>query len=308
MRREINVMNKEYFHVCADGADARNFIIKEADYYAAFNHVAVCAANTDVVVVSFSIEDSHPHLLLWGVKEECSRYKVQYETLYKHYAASTRKGGSELVLRCELYPIGDDLDYLRNVAVYTVIQPTKDGKSVMPYDYRWGTGSMYFRNGYYTPVWLFDEDGSIRRPIPFNSLSVREQRGLLHTRNYTIPGSWRICNGLILPDNYVDVSRFESIYVTYNRFRVFLSSPKSREEAMLAKMAEERGVMMEDLEARKTCGDYCKRMFGTRDPRRLDPRNRILLAQQLRRQLRLTYRQLATLVRLPETEIRTFVR
>ena len=102
MRREINVMNKEYFHVCADGADARNFIIKEADYYAAFNHVAVCAANTDVVVVSFSIEDSHPHLLLWGVKEECSRYKVQYETLYKHYAASTRKGGSELVLRCEL--------------------------------------------------------------------------------------------------------------------------------------------------------------------------------------------------------------
>ena len=49
-------MKKEYFHVCADGADARNFIIKEADYYAAFNHVAVCAANTDVVVVSFSGE------------------------------------------------------------------------------------------------------------------------------------------------------------------------------------------------------------------------------------------------------------
>ena len=77
---------------------------------------------------------------------------------------------------------------------------------------------------------------------------------------------------------------------------------------MLDKMAEERGVMMEDLEARKACGDYCKRLFGTRDPRKLDPKDRIMLAQQLRRQLRLTYRQLATLVRLPETEIRTFVR
>ena len=77
---------------------------------------------------------------------------------------------------------------------------------------------------------------------------------------------------------------------------------------MLAKMAEQRGVAMEDLEARKVCGDVCKQMYGTRDPRRLDTPRRIRLAQQLRQQFRLTFRQLATLVRLPETEVRTFVR
>jgi hypothetical protein len=77
---------------------------------------------------------------------------------------------------------------------------------------------------------------------------------------------------------------------------------------MLARMAEERGVSMEDLEARKVCGDVCKQMFATRDPRRLDTRKRIRLAQQLRNQFRLTFRQLATLVRLPETEVRSFVR
>ena len=200
------------------------------------------------------------------------------------------------------------MDYLRNVAVYTIIQPTKDGKSVMPYDYLWGTGSLYFRNGFYTPVWYFDKEGTIRQPVSFISLGAREKRALLHTRNYMIPDDWLVCNGFILPENYVNIERFESIYITFNRFRVFLSSPKSREEVMLAKMAEERGVMMEDMEARRACGDCCKRMFGTRDPRRLDPRNRLSLAQQLRSQLRLTYLQLATLVRLPETEIRTFVR
>ena len=301
-------MNKEYFHVCANGADSRNFIISEDDYYTAFNYFGVCAANTEVEVVSFSIEDSHPHALLWGTRLECSRYTVLYESLYTHYAAATRNGGADLVLRCELYPIGDDMDYLRNVAVYTIIQPTKDGKSVMPYDYLWGTGSLYFRNGFYTPVWYFDKEGTIRQPVSFISLGAREKRTLLHTRNYMIPDDWLVCNGFILPENYVNIERFESIYITFNRFRVFLSSPKSREEVMLAKMAEERGVMMEDMEARRACGDCCKRMFGTRDPRRLDPRNRLSLAQQLRRQLRLTYRQLATLVRLPETEIRAFVR
>lgn len=294
--------------MCANGADSRNFIISEDDYYTAFNYFGVCAANTEVEVVSFSIEDSHPHALLWGTRLECSRYTVLYESLYTHYAAATRNGGADLVLRCELYPIGDDMDYLRNVAVYTIIQPTKDGKSVMPYDYLWGTGSLYFRNGFYTPVWYFDKEGTIRQPVSFISLGAREKRALLHTRNYMIPDDWLVCNGFILPENYVNIERFESIYITFNRFRVFLSSPKSREEVMLAKMAEERGVMMEDMEARRACGDCCKRMFGTRDPRRLDPRNRLSLAQQLRSQLRLTYRQLATLVRLPETEIRAFVR
>ena len=77
---------------------------------------------------------------------------------------------------------------------------------------------------------------------------------------------------------------------------------------MLRRMAEQRGVSLEDLEARIICGNVCKSLFGTRDPRRLDASQRIRLAQQLRHQYRLTFRQLATLVRLPETEVRNYVR
>lgn len=308
MRRESKAMKKEFFHVCANGADARNFIICEADYYAAFNLIAVCAANTDVVVVSFSIEDSHPHFLLWGTRKNCSRFKVLYETLYGHHAWATRKGGADLLLRCELYPIGDDEEYLLYAAVYTVIQATKDGKPVMPYDYPWGTGCLVFRKSPYVPVWLLDENGNVCKPVPFKSLGVRAQRALLHSQQFSIPGDWLVCNGLILPSNYVDVKLFESIYGSHNRFRVFLASPRAREKELLAKMAEQRGVNLEDLEARKVCGNVCKQLFGTRDPRRLDGPQRIRLAQELRNGYRLTFRQLATLVRLPETEVRTFVR
>ena len=154
---------------------------------------------------------------------------------------------------------------------------------------------------------MFDKQGNLCRPVPFGNLGARARRALLHTRKLTIPGHWQVCNGIILPANYVDVARFESIYGTHNRFRVFLSSPRKREEMMLSRMAEQRGVSMEDLEARKVCGDVCRQMFGTRDPRRLDTRQRVRLAQELRQRFRLTFRQLATLTRLPETEIRTFV-
>ena len=77
---------------------------------------------------------------------------------------------------------------------------------------------------------------------------------------------------------------------------------------MLRRMSEQRGVMLEDMEARRVCGDVCKQLFNTRDPRGLDAPQRITLAQELRRRYRMTFRQLATVVRLPETEIRTFVR
>jgi hypothetical protein len=77
---------------------------------------------------------------------------------------------------------------------------------------------------------------------------------------------------------------------------------------MLRRMSEQRGVNLEDMEARKLCGDLSKQLFGTRDPRRLDAPQRISLAQELRRQYRMTFRQLATVVRLPETEIQAYVR
>ncbi len=94
---------------------------------------------------------------------------------------------------------------------------------------------------------------------------------------------------------------------THNRFRVFLASTKSKEEEMLLRMVDERGIALEDSEARIVCGDECKILFGTRDPRRLTPSERILLAQTLRRKYRLTRRQLALVVRLPEAEIRQYV-
>lgn len=298
---------KKFFHVCANGADARNFIVSKRDYYAAFNLIGVCAANTNVVVISYSIEDSHPHILLWGTEADCEAFRKLFENLYRRYAAATRPHGADFILHCELYPI-DSEEYLLNVAIYTIIQPTKDGKPVMYHDYRWGTGSLYFRNEYYTPVWYYSENGEIVKPVRFGDLGSAEKREILHSRSYTIPDDWLVCNGFILPSNYVDVKRFEGIYKTHNRFRVFLSSTKAREEQMQLKMVEWHGAAVEDQEARALCGNVCKQLYGTRDPRRLNTVQRINVAQLLRKDYRMTIRQLATLVRLDEAEIRANVR
>lgn len=65
--------------------------------------------------------------------------------------------------------------------------------------------------------------------------------------------------------------------------------------------------MLEDLEARDICGEECKTLFGVRDPRRLSPQSRIALAQILRRKYRMTIRQIAGLIRVPESEVMRYV-
>lgn len=296
---------KSFFHLFADGALSAGFILSIKDYVAVMNIVAVCAANSGATVVAFSIEDTHPHFLVFATRQECVRFLEMFESIYRHFATRSRPKGFCSHIKLEMYPVPDEQS-LRNVGVYVINQPTKDGKRVMPYDYPWGSGCLYFR-GRFVPVWLISESGSLVCPVPFGSLESLRKREILHTRQYTIPPDWLVAGDLILPSNYVDVQMFESIYKTHNAFRVFLSSNKSKDDEVRAKIAEARGVMLEDTEARQVCGDECLALFGNRNVRRLSPIQRLRLAQALRRKHRLSMRQLASVVRLPEAEVRRYV-
>lgn len=298
--------NQFYFHMFANGADARDFIISETDFFFAFNLVGICAANTDATVVAFSIEDTHPHILLYGSKEECVRFKIMYERSILHRIAKVRHTTDGVLLKCELYPVVSD-DYLRNVAAYCIVQPTKDGKDIMPYDYLWGTGSMYFRPERHIPLWWVGNDGTLELPVMFSSLTAREKLRLLKSKR-TIPDEWLVCNGFVLPSNYVDVDRFESIYGTPNCFRAYMCNSKKKDEAINLKMAKVRGVSLTDLEARSIVAELCYSMFRKRSARWIGANDRIELAVNLRRTYQMSPRQIASFARLPEEEVRKYIK
>lgn len=193
-----------------------------------------------------------------------------------------------------------------NVGTYTIYQATKDGKQVMPYDYRWGTGSMYFRSTGHQPVWATDIYGNFLPPVRVDEYSERVRRRLLCSR-LKVPESWTICGNILLPDNYVDVARFEQIYRTANCFRVFLGNTRNRDQLVQEKMAVYRGISLEDTEARRHCKVLMKEMNGFQDVRRLDGHQRILLAQELRKRLKLSAQQIASLVLLPYKEVCKYI-
>lgn len=300
-------MEEHYYHMFANGDDAKDFITTESEFVSAFNRFAVCTLFSKAAVVSASVEDSHPHALIWGTYRQCLIFAQSYESLSIKSIAKRRGTAMGVNLHCELYEVDDDL-YLKNVAAYTIVQATKDGKRVMPYDYRYGTGALYFRSKYSVLPWLIDNNGNYCKPSKYSDLTVDKRRIICGTRKIELPDDWLICNDFILPTNYVDLERFESIFKTHNCFRAFLSAGKAQDDPIFSKMAEARGVTIEDIEARQICKDVCRQLFNMESTRNLSTEQRLCLARQIRRVYHLSFRQLSFLTKVPEIELRKYVR
>lgn len=296
---------KFYFHLFANGDDAKAFIICYEDFVFQFNLVGVCAYVSGIEVLAFNLEESHPHLLLYGTLKQCAMFMWRYRHSTVTHIGKTRGTIEGVIFRLEKIII-DSEGYLRNVAAYVIIQPTKDGKRIMHYDYKWGTGSMYFRDEAHIPIWQFDNEGQILATKAYAELHTHEQEAI--SSKTKLPDNWKIVKGLILPDNYINIKRYEDIFRTHNCFRVFGGAGKNQINNVILKMSEIRGINMDDSEARKVCHELCLSIFGTTDRRSLNVNQRMELAAELKKKYHLSIRQLSVLCFLPENEIAKYFR
>jgi len=300
--------NKNYFHVYADGDDGIQLIVCEKDFRVMFNLVGVTAAkfNGKITILAFSIEDTHLHFLLHGTRSDCESFTDSLMVSYHHYLANDRGNCDWTHLEFVPKEIEDE-SYLRLVSCYIIYQPTKDHKDIMPYDYKWGTASMYFRHEPHIPIWAVNSDGSVSQPVQIGSMTKRQKAQILHSRT-RVPDNWLVVNGILLPDNYVNVVAYEKIYGTANSFRVFMGSSRKAQEEIRQTMAESRGLFLEDLELRKIVASLSKARFNTSDLRRVEPIKRYGLSDELYRRYHISIRQLAKVLFLPEPKLRDYLK
>ena len=66
-----------------------------------------------------------------------------------------------------------------------------------------------------------------------------------------------------------------------------MASGKDKYKDVLDKMASVRGLMIEDIEARRLCETMCLTLFGRKGTRHITPEERIVLARELHRHYKL---------------------
>ena len=296
---------KKYYHFYSDGKLAAELFLSKPDYVAALNRLAVCAMTfRDVIVVAFTFEDTHLHRLLYCTEEDGRLFCAMFKKMTMMYISRTRNGKpAGILLKFEAEPI-EDPDRLKRLGTYVVVQPTKDGKGVMPYDYPWSSAPLYFRGEKSVWPWYVDRNGDVRTPVKVCSLSFKEKRKQFKTAA-SLPGEWLVCNGIVLPSNYVDVKRFESIYGSHNAYRVFMARAGGLDSNQ--KVEKARGVSLSDYEMREACKTVCRGVYGVTGIRSLNALQRLEVARRLRFRYIISVKQLSRIVHVPIDELERFL-
>lgn len=297
---------KKYYHIYSDGATGNGLFESTADFIAAMNRLAICAAYCDVEIIAFVFEDTHVHFVVCCTEENCAIFKRLFKKLTLTYISITRPREERLAtMDFSVYELNQNedetlYDVLKHEIAYCVIQPTKDGKRVMPYDYLWGTGSMYFRSKGIPSIWRITRQGE-EKPITQVKDYNKWKRAKIFRTTLDIPEHWYVCNGIILPENYVSVEKAEEILGSPNAYRALMA--RKIDDKVIKRMSRARGISLENKEMRLACIELCKEIFHEKSVKNLDAEQRLIIARRLRQKYVSTYKQIATTVHLPLIEI-----
>ena len=278
-----------YYHICSDGNYSLVLFQDEEDFKAAMNRVAVCVLKTGIIIIAFVLMDNHFHFEVKACSsEQCTSFINEFKRLTGQY--NQRKYGDRNSLDSlpiQIIPLTTE-DYVRTLLCYIIKNPTK-ARVEMFYDYRWGTGNLYFRT-----------ERQKREYITAGSLGVNQCRRIFKTRT-RIPDNWRIVDEVITPENYVPVEDVQQLFKTTRSFMYFLSLNKDDE--IEQGMGEWHEISLKDSELRSIRNELSLELFGIGKIHSLSAPQRHKLAKIIRRQYLCSKKQIARIVQLPYDQL-----
>lgn len=205
---------KKYYVVTTGKIENAVMFRDDEDFTAGMNYVAIVAArHSRVKVIAFILMSNHVHFVLIGAREDVEAFTLDFKTRYSSYF-SRKYGVKGLLKRNEIdFSEIDMAPESREQAIaYVLMNCVAANICYQANQYPWGTGNIYFNPTKPT--------GRV-----IGKITAREKQKILHTNDYHLPSNWIVSDeGVILPQNYVDVEIVESCFRTPKRMGYFLQN------------------------------------------------------------------------------------
>ena len=285
MEKNQATSGRGYYHVCSDGNFASVIFHNPVDFKAAMNRVAVITLRLDVIILAFVLMDNHFHFIIQAPDEDTAyHFANEFKRLTGLYLTNKYHLPNSLSkLPVKALPIPDE-DALKTQICYVLKNPTK-ARISMFYDYPWGTGALYFR-----------QEKRADSAMRVDAVTGEEIRKICQTR-VTIPGEWLLCDGILIPDNYVPIKEVEQLFRSTRSMMYFLSLNKDDE--IEQDMGQWNELRLTDSELRQERNLFAREKFGASRLRDLSLPDRIKVARYLRHKFLCSKKQLARIVQLP---------
>lgn len=238
-----------YWHICTDGNYQKDIFIGDEDFKIAMNCIAFCMLECNIRFIAFVVMNNHVHFIVECTEEESllffNKFKMRLVRCFGHRKRSSVLNG----FKCDEPIEITSLQQLRNEIVYIHRNPFVARQDVLPYNYPWGSGSIYF-----------NKSAALIPAKQYSELTFKEKRALHTSPNDSVPESYRIRDGYILPESIIDVSRCESFFRHASHY--FYSLTKNLEAYSEVSKRLGDKLCLNDEEVFSAAGLTAKKLFG----------------------------------------------
>ena len=307
---------KRCWHFSTDGNAVDIMFFDEKDYLVGMNRIYVVSRKYKVVILAFSLMDTHVHFILYGEFDECNRFVHEYVRRTSQYIASTRKDRNKL----DKVPVNwqeiDTEEYLKTAICYVVKNAPAAGKPFVASDYPWSSGPLYFRGEgtWCSPGWTFSsvidskalprETGEALSVISEGSTAnytIRHRRKEFHTKQ-SFETEVKMIGDLVFPGEYVDYLAVEQLFRTHRAYHYFFCKSKESEIESRGGYISQLSIPMQEMRQHKN--EMCKELFGHESSNRLNTQQRLRLAKALRKKYNSSKKQIIRLCGLVYDEVK----
>ena len=277
------IIIKNCWHFSTDGKAVDVMFEDDDDFIAGMNRIYIIVRGFNVVILAFSLMDTHVHFVLYGEFEECNKFMHEYVRRTSQHISITHAERHKLDnVPIDYQPVTDD-SYLKTVICYTIKNAPVGGLPFTAWDYPWSSGPLYFRR---------------------EGLGLHHGRKLLRTRDVPqedVP----MIGQIVFPGVYVAYKIVERIFKTCKSFNYFIC--KTKEDDVDARGGTISHLTMPIQEMRQHKNELCREMFGVETVRTLDMRQRLMLARALRSRFNSSLKQIARLTGLVYGEVKDII-
>ena len=298
--RTLSITN--CWHFSTDGNAVDVMFYDDDDFISGMNRVYVVLQGYQVVILAFSLMDTHVHFVLYGEFEECKRFVHEYVKRTSRHI-SIRHGDRKKMDNVPIdYQTVDTDFYLKIVICYTIKNAPVAGIPYNALDYPWSSGPLYFRRPgvWSTPQWLTDSKNMTSSSV----MGSHQIRHLLKTR-FILDDEVRFMGRLVFPGEYVAYEIVEQIYKTCKSFNFFLCICKEEDVDARGGSLSHLSIPMQEMRQHKN--ELCLSMLGTKSIKKLDTKQRIHLARAMKARYNSSLKQIARLSGLVYDEVRNML-
>lgn len=277
-----------FYHLSTKPLENELIFRDDEERKVAMNLIAITARELRVDILAFALMNNHFHFIIKGeLVDGVTFFRRLRKRLSNYFARHGRTGILDNVDVDPHTPPITSLTQFRNEIAYVIRNPYVVRLDVNPFSWPWCSGYLYFNP--------FLSQLSSQSP---DELSFKEKRAITRATDPVLDPSFRVRNGMIVPESFVNYRLVENLFPNARKFTWWVMK-NIEAQIEVARRLDERPNLNDD-ELFKTAQIISRTRFGFNSVKDLPLRQRKELGIILKNELCASNGQIARIAQLEQ--------